>query len=317
MRSSWASTQRRRRTHTTPEPSPPKPRNPETCLKPAQINLNRRSVTDWNNALKLGFDPEAEAYPEWLTSQPFAHLMPARVLAPGSPAGLVESARGGLRPSCIVAAGTTDSIAAFIAAGVDSPGQAVTSLGSSLAVKLLSNTRVDDAAYGVYSHRLGDSWLVGGASNTGGAVLRALFTDDQLEELTQGIQLRSLFTDEPTGLDYYPLTKPGERFPINDPTLLPRLEPRPADDATFLQGIFESIARIEADAYSRLTQLGATPVTQVMTAGGGAANPAWTRLRARAIGVPVAPAAHGDASYGAALLARQAARGAAEHKQRA
>jgi hypothetical protein len=26
-------------------------------------------VSDWNNALKLGFDPAAEAYPEWLSSQ--------------------------------------------------------------------------------------------------------------------------------------------------------------------------------------------------------------------------------------------------------
>lgn len=53
-------------------------------------------------------------------------------------------------------AGTTDSIAAFVAAGVSQPGEAVTSLGSTLAVKLLSEQRVDDAAYGVYSHRLGE-----------------------------------------------------------------------------------------------------------------------------------------------------------------
>lgn len=38
----------------------------------------------------------------------------------------------------------------------------MSSLGSTLAVKLLSENRVDDAAYGVYSHRLGDAWLVGG-----------------------------------------------------------------------------------------------------------------------------------------------------------
>lgn len=56
-----------------------------------------------------------------------------------------------------------DSIAAFLAVGLDSAdlGAAVTSLGSTLAVKLLSDTRVDDAATGVYSHRLGDTWLVG------------------------------------------------------------------------------------------------------------------------------------------------------------
>ena len=57
--------------------------------------------------------------------------------------------------------GHADSVAAVIAARVDTAGQAVTSLGSTLAVKLLSHQRVDDAAYGVYSHRLGDLWLVG------------------------------------------------------------------------------------------------------------------------------------------------------------
>lgn len=58
-----------------------------------------------------------------------------------------------------------DSIAAFLAVGIDPSelGAAVTSLGSTLAVKLLSDSRVDDAAYGVYSHRLGDTWLVGAA----------------------------------------------------------------------------------------------------------------------------------------------------------
>ena len=30
-----------------------------------------------------------------------------------------------------------------------------------MAIKMISTTRVDDAAYGIYSHRLGDSWLVG------------------------------------------------------------------------------------------------------------------------------------------------------------
>ena len=29
----------------------------------------RGGLTDWNNSLKLGFDPGNEAYPEWLLSQ--------------------------------------------------------------------------------------------------------------------------------------------------------------------------------------------------------------------------------------------------------
>ncbi len=35
----------------------------------------------------------------------------------------------------------------------------------------------------------GDRWLVGGASNTGGAVLRAHFSDEQLADLTQRMDI--------------------------------------------------------------------------------------------------------------------------------
>ena len=52
----------------------------------------------------------------------------------------------------------------------------MTSLGSTLAVKLLSDTRVDDSAYGLYSHRLGDAWLVGGCSAELGALSLSLST---------------------------------------------------------------------------------------------------------------------------------------------
>lgn len=50
-------------------------------------------------------------------------------------------ARFGLPSSCQVVAGTTDSIAAFIAANATEPGHAVTSLGSTLAIKMLSEVR--------------------------------------------------------------------------------------------------------------------------------------------------------------------------------
>lgn len=116
----------------------------------------------------------------------------------------------------------------------------VTSLGSTLAIKLLSTTRVEDARFGVYSHRLDDKWLVGGASNTGGAVLRKIFTDEQLQELSKRIN-----PAQASPLDYYPLVDIGERFPSADPNMEPRLQPRPENDADYLHGILESIARIE------------------------------------------------------------------------
>jgi sugar (pentulose or hexulose) kinase len=83
------------------------------------------------------------------------------------------------------------------------------------------------------------------------------------------------------------------------------LEPRPADDAAFLQGILESIARIEAQTYRLLADLGATPVGRVYTAGGGARNPVWTAIRQRQLGVPVVVSAQAEAAFGSALLAKQ------------
>lgn len=260
--------------------------------------------SDWNNTLKLGFDPAAERYPPWLVAaEDVYRIVPKHVHAPGSPVSVIDPAVAeafSVNKGCMVCAGTTDSIAAFLAAGVDSPGQAVTSLGSTIAIKLVSEREVNSSEYGVYSHRLPGTWLVGGASNTGGAVLRQLFTDDQLAGLTARMDI-----DKPTNTDYVVLPAVGELFPVRDPHLAPRLEPRPEDDAVFLQGILEAMSRTEATAYKLLEKLGATPVTEIRTAGGGARNDKWLALRRREIGLEAISAAeYGEASYGAALLGK-------------
>ena len=260
----------------------------------------KAGISEYHNALKLGYDVEQLGYPVWLTELPIMELLPV-VLVPGTPVGAVTAEiaeRFDLRRDCLVCAGTTDSIAAFLASGAQLPGVAVTSLGSTLVLKLLSRTRVEDARYGIYSHRLGNLWLTGGASNTGGAVLRQLFTDAQIEQLSSQID-----TSKESCLDYYPLLKPGDRFPVNDPTLPPQLEPRPADPVEFLHGLLESIARIEVRGYHMLQNLGATPITHVYTAGGGAVNRSWATIRARHLRVPLVPPVHTAAAYGTALLA--------------
>jgi sugar (pentulose or hexulose) kinase len=259
-------------------------------------------ISDYHNALKLGYDVENLCYPTWLENLQLPVHLP-KVVVPGTPIAEVLpdiADRFGLSRGCIVKAGTTDSIAAFLASGANSPGEAVTSLGSTLVLKLLSRTRVDDSRYGIYSHRLGDLWLVGGASNTGGAVLRHFFSDAELERLSGQIDAK-----RESPLDYYPLLKAGDRFPINDPNLPPNLEPRPTDSVEFLHGLLESIARIEARGYQLLQQLGAANLTRVYTAGGGAKNPTWTAMRSRQLKVPILPPIHTAAAYGAALLARQ------------
>ncbi|HBE52619.1 MAG TPA: carbohydrate kinase, partial [Cyanobacteria bacterium UBA11369] len=66
------------------------------------------------------------------------------------------------------------------------------------------------------------------------------------------------------------------------------------------------IARIEALGYQLLQQFGATPLTRVYTAGGGAKNPAWQKIRQRHLQVSILRPIHTQAAYGSALLAMQA-----------
>ena len=268
----------------------------------ASLLTGLSGVSDYHNALKSGYDIERLCWPDWIKNLPHAHLLP-QVLAPGANITHISSfvaQHFKINPACRVHAGTTDSIASFIAAGMHEPGSAVTSLGTTMVLKLLSKQRIEAAQYGIYSHRFGDLWLAGGASNAGGGVLRQYFGDLQINELSQYIDPA---IDSP--LDYYPLPRPGERFPINDLTLAPRLTPRPADDVLFLHGLLQGLSRIEAAGYTKLTELGASPLKSVITTGGGAKNKVWRKIRERLLGVPVSVAEHTESAYGAALLAKR------------
>ena len=269
----------------------------------------RLSFTDDNNALKAGWDPGHARYERWLAAHPVSAWLAPAVVRPGGDTVSVRDREAAptalLPPGCMVAGGTTDSIAAYIAAlGPEPAGvpTAVTSLGSTLALKLASPARVDDPASGIYSHRLGEEWLVGGASNVGCAALADFFSPAELKALSSRID-----PAVPSPIDFYPLPAgvTGERFPVPDAKAVARVTPRPADDAAFLAGLLEGIARVEAAGYERLAALGAPFPARVLTAGGGAANETWAGIRARVLGVEdVGPAVNGEAAYGAALLAR-------------
>jgi sugar (pentulose or hexulose) kinase len=262
----------------------------------------RFGITDENNALKLGYDPVTRRWPDWLDALGVERRLLPEVVPAGQPVGFMATEycrRWGFAPDTRLVSGTTDSTAGFIATGAG-PAEAVTALGSTLVLKVRSTRPVFAPGYGVYSHRLGNDWLVGGASNSGGNVLRRFFSQADIERLTAGLQ-----PQRPTGLDYYPLASPGERFPENNPGLQPRLTPRPVDDGLFFQGLLEGIAAIEQRGYHLLGQLGAPYPRRVQTVGGGAVNTAWARIREARLGVPVMAARHQEAAYGAALLARQ------------
>uniref|UniRef100_A0A0G4G8J7 Carbohydrate kinase FGGY N-terminal domain-containing protein n=1 Tax=Chromera velia CCMP2878 TaxID=1169474 RepID=A0A0G4G8J7_9ALVE len=155
------------------------------------------SFSDWHNVLKDGYDLEELRYPEWIQrvgervgeaeggwkgrGARLQSSLPARVVPPGrflfrlSPSGRAVTSLGlggagggggeAILPA--VGGGTTDSNAAFLSTGASTEGDAVVSLGSTIAIKVLSRVRLEDSALGVYSHRfpnLGGSWAASPAS---------------------------------------------------------------------------------------------------------------------------------------------------------
>lgn len=267
----------------------------------AGLLSGRFDRSDENNALKTGYDPVARRWPDWIGETGARPTMLPAVYEPGTP---VADARGelastfGIPAAARIVAGTTDGCASFLATGASQPSDGVTALGTTLTVKLFSDEPIFAPDYGIYSHRLAGGWLAGGASNTGGNVLAAHFTAEEIAGLSARIDPH---TD--TGLGYYPLVRPGERFPISDPRHAPKLSPRPDDDAVFLKGILEGIADIEALAYRRLAELGAPSLRSIRTVGGGAANAVWSAMRRRKLGVSSEPVLSQEAAFGTALLA--------------
>jgi D-ribulokinase len=278
----------------------------------AGLLCGRFDTTDCNNALKTGGDAEALIWPSWLGSAGMDTTFLPAIVEPGRPIAFVrpEAMALGLPRSALVHAGTTDGCASFLATGADQPGDAVTALGSTLVLKMLSNVPINAARYGIYSHRIGDRYLVGGASNSGGEVLNALFSAERLAKLSARVR-----ADHPTGLDYYPLLRPGERFPISDPAWPPRLHPRPDDENLFFQGVLEGIAEIEHQGYARLASLGAPTLRSVRSVGGGAANAGWTALRQRRLNAPFLRSESEAACVGAAMLGLTASQAAGKEAE--
>lgn len=257
----------------------------------------RFGVSDDNNALKLGWDPVARVWPDWLDRLGIRRELLPRVVEPGTALGPVTS---GPLTGALAVAGTTDGCASFLATGAERPGDGVTALGTTLTIKLLADQPVFAPAFGVYSHKLLGGWLAGGASNSGGGALLRYFPAEEIMALT--VEVRP---DEPRDLGWHPLPARGERFPVADPAMTFEPADLPAERARLLQALTEGVARVEALAYARLAELGAPPLRSVRSVGGGAANAAWSRIRARHLGVPLEPARSTDAAYGTALLARR------------
>ncbi len=262
------------------------------------------TTSDESNALKTGYDPISRRWPEWISATGLDPAVLPKVLPCGrvnQPVSSDSAARFELPGSTQLVTGATDGCASFLATGAQDIGDCVTALGTTITMKILSDKPLFEPKYGIYSHRIGNRWLAGGASNSGGNVLANFFTNDQIASYSQQIDVNTS-----SKLNYYPLIKSGERFPHNDANWQPQLSPRPDSDIEFLQGLLEGMADIEALGYQRLQELGAPTPTSVRTVGGGAGNQQWTSIRQRKLGTSFAESLSTDAAVGVARLALQA-----------
>ena len=259
---------------------------------------------DWRwgeegNNLRLGWDLLQNQWTGGIARSSWAGALP-QVIPSGQlvgPIGAKAAAELKLPASCQIVSGTTDANAAVLAAEPQE-GDGVAVLGTTLVLKQFAPEPLKGP--GINNHRIAGRWLVGGASNAGGGVLRQFFSEQQLEELSRQIQ-----PEISTGLNLLPLPQRGERFPVDDPQLESVLEPRPVSDALYLQALLEGLSTLECQGWQRLEQLGAPAVQRVLSVGGGAKNPQWRALRQKLLNKPVLNRSKASPAAAMARLARQ------------
>lgn len=279
-----------------------------------------RGVSDWSNALKTGYDPEAREWPEWLFAVSGVRAKLPRVVAPGETIGSVDQdvARElGLPPTLKIVAGCTDGTAGFLASGAAEPGDDNTTLGTTLVFKRVSESKLKRAGSALYCHALpGGLWLPGAASNVGGDWIRQEFAGADPEQLDARVQL-------PSPHLAYPSMVIGERFPFDSASATGFCDAPEDDELARYAAKLQGTAFVERLAYEVLDA--ATPGLRrgaVYATGGASRSDVWMQLRADACGRVMHRPACSESAFGSALLAAAGAglwpdlRSACRHMQR-
>ncbi len=258
-------------------------------------------LKDWTygeegNNLKLGWDVIKESWPKSYLKISWQKCLP-KIIKSGKILGQIDTdlaERFKLNKKILLVSGTTDSNAAFLAAGLGKE-EGLTVLGTTIVVKKINKTPIKEK--GITTHRVNEDWICGGASNAGCGILSQFFSDLEIKELS-----RQINTSKKTSLNLLPLNSKGERFPINNPFLEPILGPRPVSDSLYLQALFEGLARIELKGWEKLYDLTGSFPKRIVTTGGGSKNPQWRAIRERVINIPIISCKK-TTSFGTALLA--------------
>jgi xylulokinase len=257
-------------------------------------------ISDFTNALKLGYDPETCA---WIGAVRDADLPSDRlpvVRCPAEQIGHVSSvaaAATGLPVGTPVLAGATDGMASVIASGASRCGDANTTLGSSLVWKVLHDGK-PMARSGMYYHmHPGGLWVPGAASNTG---LGSIKTAGGAASREMDRLAASYF---PTSVVCYVLPGQGERFPFANSQAESFMEGNPRDAGESYAAQLQSIGFVERWGYEILEGCGVRVGDRVFSTGAAARSPVLSQLRANVLGSTVVQSRYPTAAFGAAILA--------------
>lgn len=258
-------------------------------------------IGDYSNALKLGYDQENSAWNAAVGLADLPASMFPRVVAPGHQVGVVSalaSEQTGLSPGVPVLAGASDGLASLIGSGANEAGHANTTLGTTLVWKVLSPTQ-PRLGQGMYCHHLPSNfWAPGAASNTGPGSLQFDAAGASPAEMD-----RRAAPFLPTSIQCYLLGSRGERFPFLNSQARSFVEGRPESPGEYHAAQLQSLACVERWGYERLEACGVAVGHEAFSAGGAAASPVLSKMRAQVLNRTVVRCAHPTASFGAAILA--------------
>jgi len=261
-------------------------------------------ITDDSNALKLGFDSEAGTWGPAVGLAGIPAEMLPRVVRPSQQVGEVRGRaceETGLPPGTPVLAGATDGMASLVASGAREPGDANTTLGTTIVWKVLSESQ-PRLTEGMYCHRHPCGlWAPGAASNTGPGSLQAEGTRPAPEELD-----RLAVEHLPSSHLCYMLRSKGERFPFLNPAAETFFDGHATSAGESRAAQLQSLAFVERWGYERLQECAVEVGKQIFSTGGAAGSPVLSQLRANIMDREIIQCRHANSAFGAAILGASA-----------
>ena len=288
------------------------------CGRTDVVDLSCASASGGYDIVGRRWDDEAMQVAGVRAAQ-LPEVVPTTHVLPGLRSDVARAA--GLPPDLPVVIGASDGVLANLGVGAVRPSVAAVSLGTSGALRVVVPRPTVDPAGRLFCYALTDDhWVVGGAINNGGSVVRwsslalAAPPDGRVPEGEQADELDARLLAEaahvPPGSDGL-LCLPyllGERAPwwragMRGAFLgLRREHRRPHLVRAAVEGVCQQLALVR-DAFSSLE----LPVDEVRATGGAVASPLWISTLAATLDLPVRVADSPEGTgLGAVLLGMHA-----------